>query len=127
MAKTYQDLITEARQLVNDSLEPYRDETSVYVAHVNRALQEIGRIRPDAFFDLFEENSLNVPLLIESGFPEYEDNEISLGADFQPEMQFYGPVIAYLVGMIELKEDEFSEDSRAIAMLTAFRNSLLST
>lgn len=122
---TYQDLIDEARQLVNDAVSPYRDEDSVYITHVNRGLQEIGRLRPDAFFDRFEGNNLNVPVLIAEGFPEYDQNEVSLGAQFQPEMQFYAPLLAYIVGMIEVKEDEFSEDSRAMTMLMTFRNTLL--
>lgn len=125
MARTYANLITEARQLVNDAVEPLRDEDSVYITHVNRGLHEMSRIRPDALFDRFAGNALNVPVLIESGAPDYDENEVTLGAEFQPEMQFYGPLLAYIVGMIEIKEDEFSEDSRAVAMITAFRNALL--
>ncbi len=121
---TYQDLLDEARGFVNDAETPYRDEDATYIRHINRGLQEIGRVRPDALFALFSANTLNVPVVIESGSPT--GNQVLISADFQLDMQFYPPLLSYVVGMIELKEDEFTDDGRAITLITAFRNSLLS-
>lgn len=121
---TYQDLLDEARGFVNDAVSPYRDADATYIRHINRGLQEIGRIRPDAMFSLFSANALNVPVVIASGSPA--GNEVLISAEFQLDMQFFPPLVSYVVGMIEIKEDEYSEDSRAVALITAFRNSLLS-
>ena len=61
MAKTYENLLTESRELLQDTdldVRRYTDATLLNI--LNRGLQDIGRSRPDAFYDLFVTNSLNV-------------------------------------------------------------------
>lgn len=116
MAKTWQNVIDEARTLSQDTdADGYRNEDSVYIDKLNRALQELARIRPDAFWTTFATEDIVVP----------EVTSGSVGETFSPPMQFYAPVMAYIVGQIELIEDEFSNDGRAVAMLNTFKQSVL--
>ena len=123
MAKTYQDVVTEARVLLQDTdATSYRNSNATLLAIYNRALQALGRIRPDACYDLYDANSLNVPELVESapgaGQVAWTDN-------FGLEMQFFNPLVAYIVGVTEIIDDEYSEDGRAALMLQSFRNEVI--
>lgn len=117
MAKTYQNLIDEARTLSQDTdSTSYRNEDSVYIDKLNRALQELGRIRPDAYWSTFVGEDIVIPEILEAG----------LGVTFEPPMQFYAPIVMFIVGQIEMIEDEFSDDGRAMAMLSSFKQSVVS-
>lgn len=122
MAKTYQNLITEAREFTQDALEPFRNENSFYLNHLNRALQELGRMRPDAFYDLFDANQLNVPEIVDEN---EVDPQVLWTAPFQLEGQFYTPILAYIIGSSEVQDDEFTDEGRAAMLLQQFRNTVL--
>lgn len=123
MARTYANLISEVRNFTQDNLAPYRNEDSFYLEILNRALDEVGRMRPDAFYDLFDANDLNIPTVLESGTPG--TNEVLVSNDFQLERQFYSPIFAFMVGMAEVQDDEFTDEGRAAMLLTQFRNTIL--
>lgn len=123
MARTYAQLISEVRQFTQDAEAPFRNEDSFYIEILNRGLHEIGRLRPDAFYDLFDANALNVPIVIASGTPG--TNEVLTTAAFQLEMQFYNPIFSFMVGMAEVQDDEFTDEGRAAMLLTQFRNTIL--
>lgn len=116
MAKTYQDVVTEARVLLQDT-DPsnYRYSDVVLLAIYNRGLQALARIRPDAFYDLYSNGSLNVPELTEGTWT----------ATFGLEMQFFNPLVAYVVGVAEITDDEYSEDGRAAMLLNSFKMEVL--
>ncbi len=121
--KTYQDVITETRVLLQDSdSDNYRYSEVVLIAILNRGLQSVARSRPDACYDLYTDNSLEVPELVEdspgSGQTIYTTN-------FGLEMQFFNPLVSYLVGIAELVDDEYTEDGRAAMLLQAFKAELL--
>jgi hypothetical protein len=46
-------------------------------------------------------------------------------ANFGMEMQFFNPLISYIVGIAEIVDDEYSEDGRAAMLLAAFKNEVL--
>ena len=123
MAKTYENLITEARELAQDTLEPFRNEDSFYLNHLNRGLQELGRIRPDAFYDLFDANALNVPIIVDN--EDAEAPEYDWATEFQIDMMFYGPLLAYIQGIAEVQDDEFTLDGRAMMLLKQFAVSVV--
>lgn len=119
MAKTYQDVVTDARVLLQDTdATSYRYSDTTLLAIYNRALQALGRIRPDAFYDMWSGGSLNVPELVESspgaGQVAWTDN-------FGLDMMFFSPLVSYLVGVAEIIDDEYSEDGRAALMLQSFK------
>lgn len=123
MAKTYQNLVTEARELLQDTdatLQRYDDAT--LLNFLNRAMQEAGRIRPDAFYDLYSANSLNIPEVVASGAGA---GQVNLSANFGIEMQFYTPLVSYVVAVAEITDDEYTVDGRAALLLQHFRNTLL--
>lgn len=125
MAKTYQDLISEARAKLQDTFEEtYRWSDDYMVDVLNQGLQELGRIRPDAFYDLYDANALNVPEIVASSTAG--TGQTAWDTNFGIEMQFFTPLLAYIVGSIELTEDEFTVDGRAAVLLSGFRNSVLS-
>ena len=124
MAKTYQDVVTEARVLLQDTdSTSYRYSDTVLLAIYNRALQSLGRVRPDAFYDLYTDTGgTNVPELVESGAGAGQTDWTDT---FGLEMQFFSPLISYIVGIAEIIDDEYSEDGRAALMLQAFKSEVI--
>lgn len=123
MAKTYQDVVTEARVLLQDTdATSYRYSDTVLIAMYNRGLQALARIRPDAFYDLYDNNALGVPELV-TGSPGAGQTDWS-GA-FGLELQFFNPLVHYVVGMAEITDDEYTEDGRAMMLLNQFKANII--
>lgn len=123
MAKTYQSILDEARVLLQDTdpLPDYRYLDEVLIAKLNRALQELARLRPDAY-DLFYTDvvvglggSLNVP----------EVTTGNLSTTFPLDLMFYTPVVYFVVGSAELVDDEYTNDGRVSALMSQFRTMLV--
>ena len=123
MAKTYQNLLTEARELLQDtksSTQRYTDATLLNV--LNRGLQDLGRLRPDAFYALFAANSLNVPEIVESA---PSGGQVVWTDPFGIEMQFFSPLVTYVTAVAEIVDDEYTTDGRAGLLLNQFRLSTI--
>ena len=123
MARTYDNLITEARALLKDTdadTKRYTDSSLLNI--LNLCLQDLCRMRPDACYDLFLDNSLNVPEVVDDS-PAGE--QILWTVDFNIEMQFYTPLVIYVVGMAEVTDDEYTTDGRAALLLRQFRNTAI--
>lgn len=120
---TYQKIVDEARVLLQDTEEDFRYSDTVLVGILNRALHELGRLRSDAFFDLYDKNTLNVPTLV-TGTAE-STGEVELGNDFPLDGMFYPPIVEFIVGMAELTDDEFTVEGRAATLLQKFRNDVV--
>jgi len=105
--KSYFALMAEARSLLGDADEndcPTRYPDAMLINGLNRGLQELARIRPDAFYDLYANNSLNVP--------EVTDNvtditQVDWLREFQIDMKFWPALVYYVVGATQLSEDEY--------------------
>lgn len=123
MAKTYQDVVTEARVLLQDTeSSAYRYSDTVLLAILNRALRSLATIRPDACYDLFSANSLNVPELVESA---PGSGQVAWTDAFGLEFQFFNPLVHYVTGVAEIVDDEYTADGRAALLLNEFKRSLL--
>jgi len=122
---SYQELLAEAREILQDTdtdptLQRYSDQTLVNI--FNRGFQELYRLRPDAFYDLWDatDSDFDVPVIAISPVPPavlaagYTD----WSTNFQIPMMFYDPLVNWVIGTTEAIDDEFSDDSRS----TAFRN-----
>lgn len=123
MAKTYENLITESRELLQDTdtdVTRYTDATMLNI--LNRGLQDLGRMRPDAFYDLYLTNSLNIPEIVESGAGAGQVNWTDVVGI---EMQFYAPLVGYVTGVAEITDDEYSVDGRAALLLNMFRTNVI--
>ena len=123
MAKSYQDVISEARVLLQDTdSDSYRNTETNLLAMLNRGLQALARIRPDACYDLYSANSLEVPELVESSPGA---GQTLYTADFGLEMQFFNALVHYVTGMAEIVDDEYTEDGRAAMLLNQFKMNVL--
>lgn len=107
MPKTYGDAITEARRILQDTRESsglrYPDED--LIAYLNNAFLDAFRIRPDLFY------------------PDFETIEVTsddLEEEFAFDQRFFPSVVYYIVGMAELREDEFASDARAVTVSQQF-------
>ena len=123
MAKTYQDVVTEARVLLQDTDDTsYRYSDATLLAMYNRAFQALARIRPDAFYDLYDNNSLEVPEIVESGAGA---GQVDWTDNFGIEMQFYNALVHYVTGMAEIVDDEYTVDGRAAMLLGQFKANVI--
>ena len=123
MAKTYQDVVTEARVLLQDTDDTsYRYTNTTLLAIYNRGLQALARVRPDACYDLYDNNALGVPELVESSPGA---GQTVWTASFGLELQFFNPLVHYVVGMAEVVDDEYTQDGRAALLLNQFKADLL--
>ena len=111
MPRTVQEIVTEARGHLQDTVAPYRYTDADLVNYTNSAMRVIYRIRPDFFFGTYGTDIAT--LAIDDDYP----------LDFQTEL----PVVYFLVGSAMLRDDEFSVDARAVTMLKMFSNDLLRT
>lgn len=136
MAKTYQNILDEARVLLQDSDTPYRYTNTALLAKLNRGLQELARLRPDAFWDRFDDDTdkIIVPEIVTTDpdpdddpdeIDEIEDGQVALSAEFDLPMQFYLPLVYFVAASGELVEDEFTNDGRAITLMGEFRRMLV--
>ena len=127
MTNTYQNLIQEARFILQDTntdpaLQRFADSDLVNI--LNRGLTELYRIRTDAYYDLWSDSAEDflVPALNTNALP---DPNSYLQPFALPQM-FYPPLVNWVVGMTEAQDDEFTDDSRAAMFLTQFQKAVVS-
>jgi hypothetical protein len=101
---TVSDYLTEAQALIQD-VGAIRYSTSRYVAALNAGLAEGFRTRPDFY------RTLTDP-------PAYEVGDINAALNWPKSYAL--PLILYIVGHVELTDNQGNEDSRAAAFMTAF-------
>lgn len=116
--KTINDLVNEARDSINDAEEPFRYSNVKVLRHVNTALREIYRVRPDAWIGY-----QNTGVLTSGDIPTYEEADLEADPleDFPVDDRlFFNACVFFIAGRLELADDEFTEDSRARTLLSAF-------
>lgn len=129
MAKTWEDVLDEARVILkDDGGDRYTDP--ILLAILNRGLHELRRLRPDAFWELFDDDDVFPPEVVVSDavpdtdpdeFDADEDGQIALSADFNIDMMFFAPLVYWVASSAELTDDEFTEDGRAAMLMTQFK------
>ncbi|MDP9112281.1 MAG: hypothetical protein M3O20_01210 [Acidobacteriota bacterium] len=133
VSKTIDQCLIEARQMVNDSVAPFRNSDQTLVSYLNSALNAVYTIRPDAFIGNFSQGILSVTKIIQ--FDTTDLQTIDGGANPTPPSpatpfpldtrQFFNPVVAYIAGRIELADDEYVDTARSSQMLASFRQQLI--
>lgn len=104
------DVLSQARTLLQDKVTPYRYSDDSLIAAINESMFEARRIRPDLFV-----GSLRTAL-----------TRVSASADTLPlEDQYFSPVVNYVVGRAEMRDDEFATDKRAALLHSAFYTALV--
>jgi hypothetical protein len=134
---TYQDLLTEARQILQDTdtdptLQRYPDQTLVDI--FNRGLQELYRLRPDAFYDFYDDTTsdFDVPAVAiptvpppVPPLPVVPAPYVSWTSIFELPLMFYDPLVNWVIGTVEAIDDEFSEDARSTAFRAFFKQQVV--
>lgn len=108
---TVNDYIVSARRLLLDEAEPYRYPTNDLVEALNFGVTEAIRLRPDLFFKALR-SGVN---------PTYTAGTGSVAFD----VRYRTALLNYIVGMVQLRDDEATQDQRAGALLTRFTAQLM--
>lgn len=121
---TYETLIAETRTRLKDTdPECYRYSDALLISVLNRGLNDLNRIRPDAWYTFYG--------IYPNGAPEITDNFLTLPgqvnweADFQPDIRFYPAMVDYVTGFVHMMEDEYVNSGAAAAFLNRFRTLVL--
>lgn len=121
LVKTIDDAINEARLIINDARVPFRYADTSMISHLNTALAEVYRYRPDAYIGNFTTATLG-----SNSVTAYATSDLGLNVAFPLDNRiFFSAVVAYIAGRAELSDDEFTDNSRAAIMLAAFRQNLI--
>jgi hypothetical protein len=106
---TVSEIVLAARDILQDHEQTYRYSDASLLRLVNQALLEIRRVRPDYFIGTFHRTVPRVTGL----------------ADTVPAPEtLIPPIVRYVSGMAEMRDDEFTTDGRAAGLLDAFRKDL---
>ncbi len=126
--KTIDQCILEARQLVNDSLPPYRNTDETLIGYLNSGLLLTYSLRPDCAIGNFTQG-----ILTDNQITQYTVSDLQMidgVANPTPpvpatpfpfdQRQFFNPMVAYITGRIEASDDEYTDTSRSQQFLAAF-------
>jgi hypothetical protein len=106
--------IEESRRLLQDEFVPYRYPDDDLVDALNFALLEARRLRADLFLPLFE-----VPWTNPSG-------TIDTAASITLDPMYRPALVYYVVGRMQLRDDEPTVDQRAAGLMQKFTAQFLS-
>lgn len=109
---TVADYINDARVLLQDTVSPYRYSSDEIVTALNYAFMEARRLRPDI-----------VRTYLNSSLPTYSSASPSTAVAV--DVQYRVAVLYYICGMVQLRDDEATQDQRASGFLNKFQNVLL--
>lgn len=125
VSKTLDDAVNEIRMLINDN-DPngYRFTQQQVLDKLNTGLREVYRYRPDAYVGNFQQGILSVTPVLTFAVTDLGQNPLTPYP--LDDRLFFSPVVLFVVGMLDLTDDEFADDNRAMTVLTAFRAQLIS-
>jgi hypothetical protein len=116
--RTIGAVISQARTLLQDVTPTvnglYRYTDQDLTDNFNGAMIEARKLRPDLFLTY----GLRTPL------PLYTTSNLSDGTLFPVDEQYFTAFIWYVVGRAELREDTFTDDSRAVSLMNKFISAL---
>lgn len=105
--------LEETRRLLQDEVAPYRYPDDDLVEALNIGLLEAKRIRADLFLPLFD-----IPWVDPSG-------TIDMATKVTLDPMYRSSLVYYLVGRMQLRDDEPTVDQRAAGLLQKFTAQLL--
>lgn len=112
MSFTIEYPIARAREILQDlDRQRYPDQTLLDA--LNIAITSMMRVRPDIV-------SLQGDI---PGFP-YDTGSLDGSVLFPVSQQFIEPVVVFVAGWAELRDDEFAVDNRANVLITRFASQL---
>ena len=115
---TVADAITQSRQIIQDTREPYRNSDTKLIGYFNNAILDAFNLRPDVFLVSGETGAAwKEPTL-------YTAADIADGTAFPVPSQFFAAFVEYVAGYVGTGDDEFVLDQRAGILLTRFTQKL---
>jgi len=105
-------IIDRARETLQD-LEKDRYSDQRLLDALNMAISSMQRVRPDitALWDVI---------------PDYPYSANNIAGTLLPvSQQFLEPLVAFVIGWVEVSDDEFATDNRANTLLTRFTAQLM--
>lgn len=106
---TVADYVTQARILLQDTIPDYRYPDIDIVNALNHGLQRARLLRADLF-------------IATDGVPPYFTANDNSPVDF--EIMYRPGLLLYIVGQIQLRDEEDTQDSRAALLINTFINML---
>lgn len=116
--KSIDDVLFEARAIVNDLQVPYRNADATLVVFLNSALRALYSVRPDAFIGDFSSGVLS-----NNAVETYYTTDLGLtpATAFPVDDRLYfNAVVAYVAGRIEIADDEFADNTRSAQLMQSF-------
>lgn len=115
LLSTVGDLLDQVRILLQDTdntaSSGYRYSDDSILLALNQGMMDLYRMRPDIF------------LALKFVIPTY--NTADLGALIGIEQQYISPMVFYVVGLIQARDDEQTQDQRAAQFLQTFKGAVL--
>ena len=111
MAKrTISELLSQVRYILQDTVATsYRYPDADLLAHFNSAIYELKRLRPDVWLGLYGED-----------LPMYSTAYDLTTTEIPFPSIFFQPVVLFVAGYAELRDDEFTVDNRAVGLVRSF-------
>ena len=101
---TVEKLISESRVLLQDTAAPHRYSEQDLIQALNIAVLEARRLRPELFLNVF------------TSLPFY-----TAGADaFAIDPMYRPSFVYYMVGRMQLRDNEETQDARATVLMNKF-------
>jgi hypothetical protein len=123
VAKTLDNLVDEVRLMLKDRRTPYRWAQTDILAAINSSFREAQRLRPDIFVGCCtDEDGGAIPL---PDFVEADLNLVPTPTPYPIDEIFFMPSVFYAVGKLQLGDDEFTLDNRAMTLLAGFHQALV--
>lgn len=111
MARTLADIVELARSILQDQRAPYRYNDLELCRFVGEAVSEARRQRPDLFVYSLDED-----------LPLYTNADLQRAVPLPSFM--LTPLVNYVAGRAEMRDDTFTTDGRAVTLLGLFTASL---
>lgn len=128
VAKNLDDLVAEIRLLINDTGvggSNYRYTQDMVMGKINTSFRELYRYRPDAWIGNFTQGVLASTALPMVSYDAETDLGLSPPTPLPVDDRlFFGALLFYTVGMLELGDDEFTDQGRATQLLSSFKQML---
>jgi hypothetical protein len=111
--------LQEARRLLQDEVTPYRYEDDDLVDALNIGLLEARRLRADLFLPLFDIPYITPPADHVAADAPLKATVVTL------DPMYRSSLVYYMVGRMQLRDDEPTTDARAASLIQKFTQQLL--
>lgn len=129
VAKSLDDLVSEVRLTISDigvNGSNFRYTNAQIIQAFNTAIRELYRYRPDAYIGNFTQGILVNNALPMNTYSDATDLGLNPATPLPfDDRLFYNPVVFFVIGRLELGDDEFTDQGRAASLLASFRQMLI--